>query len=172
MASSVSVQRVAVVGPGGAGKSTFARQLGRRAGLPVIPLDEHYWRPGWVETPAGEWRARQRELVAGERWIMDGNYGSTFDVRFARADTVVVVMPGRLRCLLGAIRRTLRHHGRAVQAPGCAERIDWTFLVWIWRYRTDSRPRLDAALDRYRAELTIVELGSRTQVAAYLRQVS
>ena len=45
-----------VVGPGGAGKSTFARRLGERTGLPVIHLDEHYWRPGWEPTPDDEWR--------------------------------------------------------------------------------------------------------------------
>ena len=40
------MQRIAVVGSGGAGKSTFGRELGRLLGLPVIHLDHHYWRPG------------------------------------------------------------------------------------------------------------------------------
>lgn len=58
--------RVAVVGSGGAGKSTFARHLGERLGGPVIHLDGHCWQPGWVATPSDEWRARQRDLIAGE----------------------------------------------------------------------------------------------------------
>ena len=78
------MQRIAVVGPGGAGKTTFARELGRRTGIPVVHLDRHYWRPGWTPTPADEWRAQQARLLAGERWIVDGNYGASFDVRFAR----------------------------------------------------------------------------------------
>jgi adenylate kinase family enzyme len=50
------VRRVAVVGSSGAGKSTFARDLGARTGLPVVHLDRPFWRPGWVETPREEWR--------------------------------------------------------------------------------------------------------------------
>ena len=81
------MDRVAVVGPVGAGKSTFAAALGERTGLPVVHLDRHFWHPGWVETPRDEWRRRQAELFAGDRWIADGNYGRTFDERFSRADT-------------------------------------------------------------------------------------
>ena len=162
------MQRVAVVGPGGAGKSTFARELGRRLDLPVVHLDEHFWKPGWTPTPRAQWRARQAELFADGRWIADGNYGSTFDVRFERADTVIVLAPPKRVCVAGALRRSVGSHGRAIQAPGCRERIDLEFLGWIWRYRADSRPRLDAALDRHRECLRVVELRSRRQARAFL----
>lgn len=160
--------RVAVVGPGGAGKTTFAAELGRRTGLPVIHLDRHYWQPGWVETPAEAWRTLQSELLAGDAWIVDGNYGATFDLRFARADTVIVLASPRLVCVARALRRSLRHYGRPVQAPGCPERLSLEFLLWVWRYPRDSRPRLDAALDAYRDRLEIVELRSSAQVGAFL----
>jgi adenylate kinase family enzyme len=164
-----TVERVAVVGPGGAGKSTFAEELGRRTGLPVVHLDQHYWKPGWVETPKDEWRQIQRELIAGGRWIVDGNYGGSFDVRFERADTVIVVQPSTLVCVAGALRRSLCNRGVAVQAVGCPERVDPAFLRWIWRYRRDSRPRLDAALDRYRPRLEVIELRSRRDTESFLR---
>jgi len=162
------MRRVAVVGPGGAGKSTFARELGRRLGLPVVHLDAHYWKPGWTATAPPAWRAPQIELLSGERWIADGNYGATFDIRFERADTVIVLAPPRLVCLAGALRRSLGRRGEAIQAPGCPERLDVGFLRWIWRYRTDSRPRLDAALERHGERLRVVELRSRREAAAFL----
>jgi adenylate kinase family enzyme len=166
------VQRVAVVGPGGAGKSTFATRLGRLTGLPVIHLDQHYWRPGWVEPSRDEWRRIQVGLVAGEQWIADGNYGGTLDVRLERADTVIVLQPARLVCVGRALRRSLRHRGEAVQAPSCPERVDPAFLRWIWRYPRDSRPRLDAALARHRDHLTVVELRSRKEAADFLLRAS
>lgn len=43
------MERILVLGPCGAGKSTLAAQLGKRLDLPVIHLDSEYWRPGWVE---------------------------------------------------------------------------------------------------------------------------
>lgn len=162
------MRRVAVVGPGGAGKSTFARELGRRLGVAVVHLDAHYWKPGWTATPRPAWRALQIELLSGERWIADGNYGATLDVRLHRADTVIVLAPPRLVCLAGARRRSLGRHGDAVQAPGCPERLDLGFLRWIWRYPKDSRPRLDTALERHGERLRVVELRSRRQAAAFL----
>jgi adenylate kinase family enzyme len=162
---------VAVVGPGGAGKSTFTVELGRRTGLPVVHLDEHFWKPGWVETPKDEWQRAQAALAADDRWIIDGNYGGTFDVRFERADTVIVLAPPRLVCITGALTRSVRNRGRAVQAPGCHERVDLAFLRWIWRYPADSRPRLDAALGRHREQLSVIELRSRREAGRFLDEV-
>lgn len=162
------MRRVAVVGCAGAGKSSFAAELGRRTGLPVVHLDHHYWHPGWVGTPREEWRAVQAELVAGDAWIIDGNYGSTLDLRFARADTVIWLAPSRWRCLAGVLRRRLSARGAAVQAPGCPERVTLDFLRWIWRYDRDARPVLDAALTRHREHLRIVQLTSRQQARAFL----
>lgn len=165
------MHRVAVVGPGGAGKSTFARELGRRTGLPVVHLDRHYWQPGWVETPKDEWAALQTELFSRDRWVADGNYGATFDVRFEKADTVIFLALPRLTCVVGAILRSLANRGTAVQAAGCPERLDIAFLQWIWRYEKDSRPRLDAALDRHRDHLELIELHSRREVRAFLARL-
>ena len=125
-----------------------------------------------METPRPEWAALQVELFSGESWIADGNYGGTFDVRFKRADTVIILALPRLTCVASALRRSFRHHGVPVQAPGCPERFDPSFLRWIWRYDTDSRPRLDAASHRHRNALDIVELRSRRQVDDYLNQLS
>ena len=85
------MHRIVVVGPGGAGKSVLARKMGERLGLPVIHLDALYWRPGWVQTPKDEWKAKVRELLSGERWIIDGNYGGTAGLRMAAADTIVLL---------------------------------------------------------------------------------
>ncbi len=162
------MQRVAVVGSGGAGKTTFAAELGHRLGIPVVHLDRHFWRPGWVETPADEWREVQLEIVSRETWIVEGNYGGTFDIRFERADAVIVLGVGRLRCLCSAMWRSLTNLGKPVQADGCRERISLEFYRWIWHYPRDSRPRLDAALVRHREHLRVIELHSRRETAAFL----
>ena len=141
-----------------------------RLGIPVVHLDHHFWEPGWVETPRDEWRARQQELVAGDTWIVDGNYGATFDIRFARADTVIVLALPRIRCAARVLWRITRNRGRPVQAPGCPERLDPVFLRWVWRYPVDSRPALDAALRQHHPRLRIIELSSKTAVRRFLDQ--
>jgi adenylate kinase family enzyme len=166
--ASAAMKRVAVVGSGGAGKSTFARSLGAATHLPVVHLDEHYWHPGWVETPREEWRVVQSEMAAHEQWIIEGNYRNTFDIRFDRADTVIVLGPARSICIYRALKRVLRNWHQPTQAPGCPEHFDWSFLTWVWRFPYDARPQLDEALLAYRGRFEVVELSTRRDVRRYL----
>jgi adenylate kinase family enzyme len=163
------MQRIAVVGSGGAGMTTFATQFARRTGLPVVHLDHLDWRPGWVETPSEEWRTVVEEHLEGERWIVDGNYARTFDIRFERADTVIVLEMSRWRCLARVLRRTLLNHGKPVQAADCPERVDAEFLRWVWRFPKESGPLLEQAIERHGATLSVVRQRSSFEVRRYLR---
>jgi adenylate kinase family enzyme len=140
------MERVAIIGCGGSGKSTLARRLGARTGLPVTHLDRVFWRPGWVPTPEDEWRAMQVELVATDRWILDGNYSRTLDVRLPRADTVLFLDVATWRTLSRVLWRTLRDHGKDIQADGCPEKFEWSFIKWVATYRRRSRPRVIDAI--------------------------
>lgn len=167
------VRRVAVLGPGGAGKTTFARRLGAVTGLPVVHLDEQHWLPGWTPTPGEAWRAWQQEhLVADGCWIADGNYSSTMDVRLSRADTVVLLLTPRGRRVRRVLRRTLGSLGRPVQAPGCPERLDPAFLRWVWRYDVDTRPRVEDAVRRLASAADVHRLSSSADVEALLGQLA
>jgi adenylate kinase family enzyme len=143
------MRRVAVVGPGGAGKTTFARALGAETGLDVVHLDTLFWRPGWVETPRDEWRAIQTGIVARDAWIIEGNYGATLDIRLSRADTVIFLDFPRTLCLRRAVVRAIRNHGQPTQAEGCPESFDVGFYRWIWNYPKQSRPLVLAAIDEH-----------------------
>lgn len=74
------MKRVAIIGSGGAGKTTLARALGAQTGIPVVHLDRLYWSAGWVPTPRETWLERQRAVLEQERWIIDGNYGPTLEL--------------------------------------------------------------------------------------------
>src|SRR5690349_18913828 len=99
------MKRVVVIGSGGSGKSTFSRELGRATGIPVIHLDREFWRPGWEETPKDEWNALVAELLAGESWIMDGNFGGTREMRMQAADTIIFLDLPRRVCLYRILKR-------------------------------------------------------------------
>src|SRR5829696_8792386 len=115
------MRRVSIIGSGGAGKSTLARQLGDITGLPVIHLDREFWRPGWKETPKPEWKNRVEKLVKGDEWIIDGNFGGTMEIRLAAADTVVFLDFPRVLCTFRAIKRAVafRNRTRPDMGPGC-----------------------------------------------------
>jgi adenylate kinase family enzyme len=165
------MQRVAILGPGGAGKSTLADELGARTGLPVIHLDRYFWRPNWVETPRDEWRARQEELFAADAWIADGNYSATADVRLRRADTVLLLDIPIWRTIPRALRRSIGNHGRSVQAEGCPERVDPAFLWWIATYRRRSRPKVFALVKAHAPDAKFLVLRSPGAVRRFLASV-
>src|SRR4029453_3590665 len=79
-------RRVVVTGMAGAGKSTFAQQLSAKTGLPVIHLDVHFWKPGWVEPSDTEWRDVQSTLLAGEGGIAAGNFHEAVVAALRRGD--------------------------------------------------------------------------------------
>jgi len=157
------MRRIVLLGAGGAGKSTLARSLGQRLGIPVIHLDRAYWNPGWVETPREVWVRRQEGFLAGEAWIVDGNYGGTLDLRLARADTVILLDLPRVTCLLRVLRRSLRRAPRPDMAPGCPERWDLDylrFLWWVWTYPSRRRPDLLRRLAALPPSVRVIRLRS------------
>src|SRR5436305_14392797 len=106
------MQRILVIGSGGAGKTPVARRLAAILDLPLIHLDAEYWRPGWVKPATAEWRTTVNALIARPKWVMDGNYGGTFDQRMPRADAIVLLDLPRVVCLWHVVKRWLRHVGR------------------------------------------------------------
>ena len=167
------MRRVLVIGSGGAGKSTFARRLGERLGLPVIHLDKVYWHPGWVETPKAEWRREVEEMCRGESWIIDGNFSATLDVRLAACDTVIFLDLPRAVCLWRVLKRALtyRDGSRPDMADGCRERINPEFLLWVWNYPARSRPKVLGLLEKHCADKTIMRLSSRAEIEGFLAKV-
>jgi adenylate kinase family enzyme len=78
-----------VIGCSGSGKSSFSRKLSIKLKLPLIHLDQKYWKPGWVEPEKAEWKRKMEKLVEKEKWVLDGNYGGTMNIRIERADAIV-----------------------------------------------------------------------------------
>ena len=110
--------------------------MGERLGLPIIHLDAYYWRSRWQETDAERWQQLQQKLVQGERWIIDGNYGNTMDVRLTAADTIIWLDFNRYLCLWRVFKRYLQYAGkiRPDMATGCPERLNWEFLQYVWNF--------------------------------------
>ena len=164
------MQRIAILGCSGGGKSTLARALSRSLDLPLIHLDALHWLPGWVERDRAEFRGLLAELVDGERWVIDGNYTQTLDLRLPRADTIVVIDRSRLLCLWRVTWRWLTHLGRtrADMGEGCPEKVDWDFVQFIWTYPRRVAPRRDAAIAEHGAHAALYRLTSDQQVRRFL----
>jgi adenylate kinase family enzyme len=167
------MRKVLVIGSGGAGKSTLARRLGGLLGLPVIHLDVHYWKPGWVETPKDDWREAVEGLAARDEWVMDGNFSGTLAARLAACDTVVFLDLPRALCLWRVLKRLVmyRQEGRPDMAEGCSEQLDFKFLFWVWGYPKRSRPKVFRLVEENAAGAKFIHLRSRAAVREFLGRV-
>jgi adenylate kinase family enzyme len=167
------MERIAVIGCGGSGKTTLSRRLGGLLELPVIHIDGHYWREVdgvRIESTPGQWRACHRELVAGDRWVIDGMKLGGIEERLAAADTAIFLDLPTVSCLWGIIRRRSRFRGRNLPELGVYDRITWPFIAWVSSFRRRQRPRvlqLLAASDR-----DVIVLRSRREVAALLARIA
>ena len=168
------MKRITIIGCGGSGKSALARQLGAILGLPVIHLDSLYWKSGWVSTPRPEWTRIQKELVRGDSWIIDGNYGGTLDIRLAACSAVIFLdFPSRI-CLWRVIKRALfsGEESRPDMAPGCSERLlsrdFFDFLKWIWSYPSEFRPLILEKLEKYSMGRQMIILRHPREVEGFL----
>jgi len=133
------MKRILILGSVGSGKSTLAHSLHEKLSLPIICLDQYFWKPNWQTTEDGEWREKVTELVRGEEWIMEGNYRNTLDIRLPVADTVILMDRSRFLCLYRLVKRIVgkREHGNI---EGCNERLNLKLLIWIlWKFPQQSR---------------------------------
>lgn len=140
------MEKVAIIGCSGSGKSTFADRLQKKLDLPLYHLDFFYWKPNWERPPKEDWTALHDSIVAESKWIIDGNYRGTLDTRLNAADTIVFLKFSRVRCLAGVLRRFMRRK-RIDEIPGCRERLDLGFIKWVWEYNRKDAPRI---LDKLR----------------------
>lgn len=131
------MKRVLVIGSPGAGKSTLSREMAERTGLPLYHMDRLHWLPGWVERDRDEAFSEVRQVLVQDRWIIDGNYGSTLPERIKSADTVIWLDYPTLLCLWRVLRRWWQYRGtnRPDMTEGCNENLNWEFIHFVATFR-------------------------------------
>ena len=177
----VVARRVSVVGTSGAGKSTLASSLAAALEADFLELDSVYHQADWAPLPTPEFRRRVSAVVAGERWVIDGNYSKVRDLVWARADTVVWLDLPRRTVMRRVIWRTLRRvAGRVELWNGNRERWrnfftldkEESVISWAWQTHAANRVKYAAAMaDPANGHLRFVRLRSPAAVRRFLRAV-
>ncbi|MFD2042851.1 DNA topology modulation protein [Ornithinibacillus salinisoli] len=138
------MQKIAIIGSGGAGKSTLSRTLGAILDIPVYHLDAIFWQPGWKPLGREALINKHQEIFTQDTWIIDGNFGSTMDLRLQEADTVIFLHYKTIRCLYRIIKRRIQFHSktRPDMGEGCPEKLDWEFFRWVQQYNKNNAPSI------------------------------
>jgi adenylate kinase family enzyme len=172
-------QRVVVIGTSGSGKTTLAERLAAALGYEHIELDAIHWLPDWEMRPLEEFREKVTEAIAGETWVVDGNYGKVRDIVWGRATTVVWLNYSRAVVLWRIVTRTLLRSLRqeelfsgnreslATAMFGKESIVAWSMGTFARRRREYPQLFKQAAYEH----LNVVELHRPKQAAAFVKEM-
>ena len=158
------MERILVIGSPGSGKSYFSRALAEVTGLPLYHLDNIYWKDTGEHISREELRLRLAPILAGERWIIDGNFSATFEYRLAHATTVMLldidfdICEAGIRSRVGMARSDI---------PFVEADVPVELIEAARRYRSYTMPKMLEVLNRY-PRVKLLRFYTREEVNNYL----
>jgi len=140
------MNKVIVLGCPGSGKSTFARKLHACTGLPLYYLDQIWWKSDRTHIDRDEFDLKLSAILAEEKWIIDGNYSRTYEVRMKECDTIFFLNYGVEECLLGIHERMGK---KREDMPWIEEKEDPELMELVLRFSADNVPVIMELINRY-----------------------
>ena len=158
------MQRIIVIGCPGSGKSRVSRALHNKTGIPLYHLDMMYWNADKTTVEKSVFLERLSDVLEKDEWIIDGNYGSTMELRMAVCDTVIFLDYPLEVCLDGIKER--RGKPRS-DMPWCETEEDAEFVEFIKNYNEQQRHTVLDLLEKY-GDKNIIIFKSREQADEFL----
>ncbi len=159
------MKRVAVIGCPGSGKSTFARKLQEKTGLPLYPLDNIWWRPDRTHITREAFDAALAAILSRDEWIVDGNYSRTIEPRIAACETVIFLDYDEQTCMDGIASRVGEQRP---DMPWTEQTLDPELVALVKGFRTEQRPAILTLLDRYADGREILIFRTRSEADRWL----
>lgn len=167
------MDRVIVIGCSGSGKSTLSQKLHNILQLPIIHLDRYYWQANWQATDQEAWDQKVTDFALTDRWIIDGNYSRTLDIRIERADVIVFLDMPRWLCMYRIVKRRIQYHGRTRPDlnKDCPEKLDIAFIKWVWNYKKRNRVRTLEKLEQVKNHKKVMIIRNKKQLEELVEQL-
>ena len=162
------MKKVMIIGCPGAGKSTFSLKLKEITGLPLYHLDQLNWLSDKTTVAREVFQARQEEVLRQEEWIVDGNYGGTYELRMAACDTILFLDYPEAVCVEGLYSCVGKPR---VDMPWVEITVDEELLEFVKNFRTQVRPNIFNLLSVYK-DKEIFIFSSRKEANYFLNQIN
>ena len=162
------MRKVIVIGCPGSGKTTFSEKLQKKTGLPLYYLDAIWHKPDKTHIPREEFDERIKEIFKSPRWIIDGNYSRTIEMRLKECDTVFLFDLPTEACIQGARERVGK--GR-YDMPWIEKEFDPEFEAFIKDFPESTLLKIYGLLGKYEAEKNIIIFKSRQEANDFLNSL-
>ena len=163
------MNRVIIIGPGGAGKSFFSKQLAGITNLPLYHLDNIFWKEDRTHISRDEFDKKLLEILEKDEWIIDGDYSRTYETRMQRADTILFLDYPLEVCLEGVESRIGKPRP---DIPWKEDVFDPEFKQWIIDWFKNTRPWVLHLINKYQDSKDIVILHSREEGNTFVISLS
>ena len=160
-----SNRKILIIGSPGSGKSTFARKLRDKTGLPLYYLDMIYHNPDRTTVSPEVFIDRLKEIFNTDEWIIDGNYIKTLPLRLKECTEVVFFDLPVDECLEGA---SVRVGKSREDLPWVESELDADFKQFIVDFPKKATPRIYELLNQYKDTKSITVFHSREDADKYL----
>lgn len=164
------VNRIAIIGAPGAGKTTLSQKLNEIYNLPIFNIDTIYRLPNWVLNDPEKRDKQILEEANKEKWIIDGTFIDTLEERVKRADKIFFLDYPTRTFLKGVFKRFIQNFGQEKpEMPGCKEKIDLSFIAYVATYNIRRRKFIVEILEKY-PEKDILHFRKQKDLNEWLRK--
>ena len=160
------MKKIIIIGCPGSGKTTFAEKLQRRTNLPLYYLDAIWHKPDRTHISREEYNEKLAQILATEKWIIDGNYSRTIEERMKNCDTVFLFDLPTEVCLQGAIDRLGKER---YDVPWVDVTLDPGFKQEIESFSEKVLPGIYELLEKYKKDKDVIIFHSRLQADEYIK---
>ena len=161
------MNRVVIIGCPGSGKSTLARKLRDRTDLPLVSLDNLWWKPDRTHVAREEFDAALAAILETDAWIIEGNYSRTYEPRIKACDTVILLDYDTDLCLQSIEQRVGQVRP---DIPWTETELDPELVDLVLHFKARNDPVLSDLFRRY-ADRTIRIFHDRDEADAWLQSV-
>ena len=154
------MQKIIVIGCPGAGKSTFSRALRDKIGLPLFHLDILFWNFDKTNVSREEFDQKLSNILKQDKWIIDGNFGRTLEMRLKECDTVFLLDFPVSVCLSGVESRIGKPRE---DMPWIEQEFDPEFRQYILDFPKDQVPKIYELIEQYQDSRRIIIFHSREE---------